>query len=755
MRLSALALARPQQLAQRPGGTNTNFDQPTIRMDESLIRPVNEYTIGWICALSLELEACLSVLDTIHSDCGHPGVKSKDIYVLGDIGKHNVVVATLPEGIYGNNRAAVVAARLTAYFSNVKFLFMVGIGGGIPNLSNNNDIRLGDVVVSIPEGRFPGVVKWDMGKAEAGDTFNRTGTCDKPPDQLLSLIPILRSRHRSGRGKTSTYIEEVYRRNPHLQNWKYLGEEKDNLYHATYEHEQPKSRDCSSCDPDGIVKNRPKRGNTNPVIHYGIIASGDQVIKDALKRDAIGKELNAKCIEMEGAGTIDAFPCLVVRGICDYCDSHKNKDWQPYAALAAAAYTKELIQMVPRSVVEVQPTAQTVQNTRGHSKTEDIAETPTPAVSAPNVQNRASASNGRNAAASNGSRYRISPMYSNAALDPRTGASAQTTARPDSSQVTIKPSPVLPLDSALKRYCVAAVSWSNWSYRLYFQDSNGICEASRDTDKWSIKKVPEVDAAQYTPIAAVSRKGGTDIRLYYLAPDLILREMRYTASRGWFAGTLDYSKIKVAPNSRIAAVAWSGYIRVYYQGYNYDRIEELRYADSPSNRGSGHIKGWERGASLRTAVNGSSIAAACYTSDRIRIHVFYQDENLNIQELVYDGAGYVGGALTPTQAPRYTPITACGLLINSGQVIACWKSKEGRMVEYSGSDSPDSSTRRELDKDSFAGIDMGPALAVVSLDVYRTMKRNLFVYRGGNELNMYEECWISDGRDWADSLKVA
>jgi superfamily II DNA or RNA helicase len=50
---------------------------------------------------------------------------------------------------------------------------------------------------------------------------------------------------------------------------------------------------------------------------------------------------------MEAAGLMDQLPCLVVRGICDYCDSHKSKEWQGYAALTAAAYAKTLLQVVP------------------------------------------------------------------------------------------------------------------------------------------------------------------------------------------------------------------------------------------------------------------------------------------------------------------------------------------------------------------------------------------------------------------------
>jgi nucleoside phosphorylase len=58
---------------------------------------------------------------------------------------------------------------------------------------------------------------------------------------------------------------------------------------------------------------------------------------------------------MEAAGLMDNFPCLVIRGICDYADSHKNKQWQGYAAATAAAYAKELLSMIHPSQVEETP----------------------------------------------------------------------------------------------------------------------------------------------------------------------------------------------------------------------------------------------------------------------------------------------------------------------------------------------------------------------------------------------------------------
>ena len=80
--------------------------------------------------------------------------------------------------------------------------------------------------------------------------------------------------------------------------------------------------------------------------HYGVIASGNQVVKDSTVRDRLRDEFDALCVEMEAAGLMNDFPCLVIRGICDYADIHKNDGWHAYAAMTAAAYAKEFLQYI-------------------------------------------------------------------------------------------------------------------------------------------------------------------------------------------------------------------------------------------------------------------------------------------------------------------------------------------------------------------------------------------------------------------------
>ena len=106
---------------------------------------------------------------------------------------------------------------------------------------------------------------------------------------------------------------------------------------------------CQVCD-NGKIPRPPDR--RNPQIHYGTIASGNSLIKDAGERDRLGHEFGAKCVEMEAAGLMNEFPCIIVRGICDYADSHKNDVWQKYAAVTAAAFAKALLSTVSPTAVD-------------------------------------------------------------------------------------------------------------------------------------------------------------------------------------------------------------------------------------------------------------------------------------------------------------------------------------------------------------------------------------------------------------------
>jgi nucleoside phosphorylase len=321
----------------------------------------DDYTVGWICALALEMAAAKAMLDDIHTDL--PKLPNDDnAYTLGRIGTHNIVVACLPSGVYGTTSAAVVAIQMLSSFRSIRFGLMVGIGGGVP--SKDADIRLGDIVVSKPDKYFGGVVQYDYGKTVRRGRFERTGTLNKPPQALLTAVAKLQADHMVDDCRIPTYLSEMVAKRPaKMSNFTHRGQQQDRLFQAEYEH-VGSGNTCDDCDPGKLVA-RSARATDDPIVHYGLIASGNQVMKHGRTRDRLAKELGIICFEMEAAGLMDKFPCLVIRGICDYADSHKNKQWQEYAAATAAAYAKEILSVIPASHVAKTPTIATVTSNAG------------------------------------------------------------------------------------------------------------------------------------------------------------------------------------------------------------------------------------------------------------------------------------------------------------------------------------------------------------------------------------------------------
>ncbi|KAJ4154209.1 hypothetical protein NW765_014956 [Fusarium oxysporum] len=314
------------------------------------------YNIAWIAALPIERAAATALLDERHEEPDGFVQHSHDdnAYDWGEIGKHNVVIASLPAGIYGTISAAASASQLLSSLPHIKIGLLVGIGGGIPH---QRDIRLGDVVVSQPHAKSGGVIQYDLGKARAGQEWERTGSLNMPPAVLLSALGKLQAEHELEEPRVASILEAMTTRFPRMKmNFSYPGAENDRLFPAHYEHEGGST--CHRCDRYEAL-GRIERETTSPEIHYGIIASGNILVKDPNTRDYIAYLAgeDCLCVEMEAAGLANNFPCLVIRGICDYADSHKNDMWQRYAAAAAAAFAVELLGYVPAKQLQDTPRA--------------------------------------------------------------------------------------------------------------------------------------------------------------------------------------------------------------------------------------------------------------------------------------------------------------------------------------------------------------------------------------------------------------
>ncbi|RKK30991.1 Vegetative incompatibility protein HET-E-1 [Fusarium oxysporum f. sp. cepae] len=303
------------------------------------------YAIGWIAALPIERAAATALLHDRHDapEGFDQHLSDTNSYTWGRIGEHNVVIASLPAGVYGTISAATTASNLIHSLPHIR----IGL---------------------LPDGTTGGVVQYDLGKAKADSSWERKGSLDKPPPVLLHALASIQAEHEIEPSKVSGLLQAMLEAKPSMKrpnsDYTYQGAENDRLFEPQHDHVG--GSNCDKCDPAWQVK-RKQRESPEPEIHYGIIASGNKLIKDAATRDSLLGDTGHQClcVEMEAAGLMDQFPCLVIRGICDYADSHKNDRWQRYAAATAAAFGVELLEYVPAAQLEAtQKVVEAIQSRR-------------------------------------------------------------------------------------------------------------------------------------------------------------------------------------------------------------------------------------------------------------------------------------------------------------------------------------------------------------------------------------------------------
>ncbi|KUI59823.1 hypothetical protein VP1G_07082 [Cytospora mali] len=255
------------------------------------------YAVGWVAALSIELAAAAAMLDEVHEKPFDFEQLPSDTnsYTWGEIAKHNVVMANLPAGSYGTSSAANVAMNMLASFPQIRFGLLVGIAAGIPNESV--DIRL------------------DFKRAEAGGRAEPVGFLNSPPVLLLNAMNKLKAKHEF-RCSVPDHLKTMVQKHPEMgeatsegPSYTYQGRENDRLFNSAYDHIS--GDNCDECDSAQVIQ-REDRVSTNPAIRYGLIASGNTLVKSAAVRDAIRRDSDNDCIclEMEAAGLINDFPSL-------------------------------------------------------------------------------------------------------------------------------------------------------------------------------------------------------------------------------------------------------------------------------------------------------------------------------------------------------------------------------------------------------------------------------------------------------------
>jgi nucleoside phosphorylase len=317
-----------------------------------------QYTVGWICGTLTAQAAAEILLDKEHENLDpeylDPASAGNTFpYALGQMSGHNVVIAHNMDGKYGLGSVTAFAMCMIKSFPNIKLWLSVGIGGGAPTAEH--DIRLGDIVVSDFYGEISGVYQHDRSKTIQVQRTQRLGALHEPPTVVRAAVNDLKSVYaRNGHQIEANITAALGRRLRSI--YGRPRQEADRLYKPEIVH--PQSNE-SSCDlvcgtqtADLVLRSERGKSENNPAIHYGIIASVDVPMEDAAMRDTIAKENEVLCFDTEAAGLTNHFPCLIVRGICDYSDSHKNKEWHGYAVMTAAAYTKDLLKYIVPSTVE-------------------------------------------------------------------------------------------------------------------------------------------------------------------------------------------------------------------------------------------------------------------------------------------------------------------------------------------------------------------------------------------------------------------
>ncbi|KAK6495223.1 hypothetical protein TWF481_003249 [Arthrobotrys musiformis] len=365
---------RQGESEEGPGGSEVSTEETNRNMsDESSESRTsfdyNDYTIGWICALSMYRTAAWLILEEIHPKLGlrdnpNPAapLSDTDTYTLGRIGVHNIVVACPPDG--NPSGLSTIAQSMLSTFTSINLILAIGVGEGVPSERDDirrgdvvvswspESIRLGDVIVSLTVDSQERVITWD-----GSEYINwERNEFQHLPTRVIEGLNWIRNLHIDGYGKTLEYIEEglAQARPEHIRAFFLRPKAADFLYSANYSHASAQDT-CENCDSSMAIV-RAERVGENTMVHFGATAISNTVIKDGVFRDKASKKLgHVLCFDIEGADLNDInfkVPFIFIRGIWGYADSHKDKIWQPYAALAAAGFAKELLNNIPKTEKE-------------------------------------------------------------------------------------------------------------------------------------------------------------------------------------------------------------------------------------------------------------------------------------------------------------------------------------------------------------------------------------------------------------------
>lgn len=306
---------------------NNEYRGMIINTEKTTMDNYNDIKIGIITALPKECFAMKVQLGEV-KECIFASGGAGNRFYIGTIRSANAKkhrVALTQCGM-GNNIAAIRASKMLQYFKNVDLIIMVGIAGGIPTFEKSDQsLQLGDIVWS------KSITQYDFKKQMPAKSEVRSNAA-KPSARLIDAISSMEVDEFEGVYPWREYINIAAEKYPQ---------------HFC----RPNQTVVKVFDSSGQERSIPQ-DRDYPKVFDGVIASANTLLKDPVKREYLRTHFGALAVEMEASGIADAtwdneVAYLVVRGICDYCDQNKNDTWQEYAALAAASYTRALIEKLP------------------------------------------------------------------------------------------------------------------------------------------------------------------------------------------------------------------------------------------------------------------------------------------------------------------------------------------------------------------------------------------------------------------------
>ncbi|PVH97054.1 purine and uridine phosphorylase [Periconia macrospinosa] len=307
------------------------------------------FTIAIVTALRLEYDALAAALDSPPEVLPHD-LDDPFIFTTGVFAGRNVVISYPAKT--GQRDTALAVQFLELKYGKMRLVILLGICAGIPKPPEGDEIFLGDVVISTAVLAYAHGARLDptglqlrkILPHEAGGTIR----------QVLELI-----RTDSFSRQLTDVSRGALEKLRHQPHYRPLPENKDLFFDPSYHHlHRPPcpANICNANAPDNTICESAKRTSCRLLqcdktqarprppyserpfgIHCGVFASADLIMRDAQVRDGLANEYGVLAFDMEATGIWGLNPHIVViKGVCDYGDSHKPKDWQDFAAARAA-----------------------------------------------------------------------------------------------------------------------------------------------------------------------------------------------------------------------------------------------------------------------------------------------------------------------------------------------------------------------------------------------------------------------------------